>query len=172
MEDTMPEYVGDISIRYPKRDDDTLEVNHGLLAQCEIDSLRAEIQSLRAIVQQRLVAGATIHQNANDLIRANERLESERDELVGVIKSLRKNAKEDADRIDKLEQAMSYGSGGKTLLSKFLNAVKERNELRESSRLLVKQLVFEIECPAYTVDEAVSKMFLMENAKKFINEMS
>ena len=43
----MPEYVGDISIRYPKRDDDTLEVNHGLLAQCEIDSLRAEVKSLR-----------------------------------------------------------------------------------------------------------------------------
>ena len=137
----MPEYVGDISIRYPKRDDDTLEVNHGLLAQCEIDSLRAEVQSLRAIVQQRLVAGATIHQNANDLICANQRLESERDELVGVIKSLRKNAKEDADRI-------------------------------ESARLLVKQLVLQIEYPAYTVDDAVGKMFLMENAKKFINEMS
>jgi len=137
----MPEYVGDISIRYPKRDDDTLEVNHGLLAQCEIDSLRAEVQSLRAIVQQRLVAGATIHQNANDLIRANQRLESERDELVGVIKSLRKNAKEDADRI-------------------------------EGARLLVKQLVLQIERPAYTVDEAVDKMFLMESAKKFINEMS
>jgi len=100
----MPEYVGDISIRYPKRDDDTLEVNHGLLAQCEIDSLRAEVQSLRAIVQQRLVAGA-------------------------------------ADRI-------------------------------ESARLLVKQLVLQIEYPAYTVDEAVGKMFLMESAKKFINEMS
>jgi alanyl-tRNA synthetase len=47
MEVIMPEYVGDISIRYLKRDDDTLEVNHGLLAQCEIDSLRAEVQSLR-----------------------------------------------------------------------------------------------------------------------------
>jgi CRISPR/Cas system-associated exonuclease Cas4 (RecB family) len=140
MED-IPEYVGDISIRYPKRDDDTLEVNHSLLAQCEIDSLRSEVKSLRAIVQQRLVAGATIHQNANDLIRANQRLESERDELIGVIKSLRKNAREEADRI-------------------------------ESARLLVKQLVFQIEYPAYTVDEAVSKMFLMENAKKFINEMS
>jgi len=46
MED-IPEYVGDISIRYLKRDDDTLEVNHSLLAQCEIDSLRAEVLNLR-----------------------------------------------------------------------------------------------------------------------------
>jgi hypothetical protein len=98
--------------------------------------------------------------------------ETMRGELLGVIKSLRKNAKEDADRIDKLEQALSYGSGGKTLLSKFLNAVKQRNEFMESAKLLVKQLVLQIERPAYTVDEAVDKMFLMESAKKFINEMS
>lgn len=51
MED-IPEYVGDISIRYLKRDDDTLEVNHSLLAQCEIDSLRAEVQSLRAELER------------------------------------------------------------------------------------------------------------------------
>jgi hypothetical protein len=103
--------------------------------------LERERNELRVIVQQRLVAGATIHQNANDLIRANQRLESERDELSGVIKSLRKNAKEDA--------------------AKLSLAVE-----------LVKQLVLQVEYPAYTVDEAVSKMFLMENAKKFINEMS
>jgi hypothetical protein len=67
-------------------------------------------EELRLIVEQRLVAGATIHQNANDLMRANQRLESERDELVGVIKSLRKNAKKDADRIEKLEQALFFES--------------------------------------------------------------
>ena len=191
----MPEYVGDVSVRYISRPKDVpneLEVNHSLLAQCEIDSLRSEIlnlqdqrdlamklikkleaerDELRSIVEQRLVAGATIHQNANDIMRRNERLESERDELVGVIKSLRKNAKEDADRIEKLAQAMSYGPNGKTLLSKFLNAVKERNELRESSSLLIKRLVLQIEYPAYTVDEVVDKMFLMESAKKFINEV-
>jgi hypothetical protein len=127
---------------------------------------------LRSIVEQRLVSGATIHQNANDLMRINERLESERDELIGVIKSLRKNAREDADRIDKLEQALSYGSGGKTLLSKFLNAVKKRNEFMESAKLLVKQLVLQIEHPPYSVDEAIGKMILMDDAKKFINEMS
>ena len=93
--------------------------------------LERERNELKSIIEQRLVAGATIHQNANDLMRRNERLESERDELFGVIKSLKKNTKEDADRIDKLEQALSYGSGGETLLTKFLNAVKERNELLE-----------------------------------------
>ena len=134
--------------------------------------LERERNELRAIVQQRLVAGATIHQNANDLMRANQRLESERDELVGVIKSLRKNAKEDADRIEKLEQALSYGSGGKTLLSKFLNAVKDMNELREDAKLLVELLVRQIERPAYSVEDAVEKMILMDDAKKFINEMS
>ena len=72
--------------------------------------LEHERDELRAIVEQRLVAGATIHQNANDLMRRNERLESERDELIGVIKSLRKNAREDADRIKQLEQALYFGS--------------------------------------------------------------
>jgi hypothetical protein len=47
MED-MPEYIGDISIRSIARSEDVpLEVNHSLLAQCEIDALRSEIQSLR-----------------------------------------------------------------------------------------------------------------------------
>ena len=166
-----PHHEEEFSVRYPRRADDLLEYNRSLLAQCEIDSLRAEVlnlrldrdnlramfpydewvsykdhrselekvererdeaiakydalatehmlevnklcqerDELRSIVEQRLVAGATIHQNANDLIRANQRLESERDELIGVIKSLRKNAKEDADRIEKLEQELFFGS--------------------------------------------------------------
>jgi DNA repair exonuclease SbcCD ATPase subunit len=133
--------------------------------------LERERNELKSIVEQRLVAGATIHQNANDLMRRNERLESERDELLGVIKSLKKNAREDADRIDKLEQALSYGSGGETLLTKFLNAVKARNDFQESAKLLVKQLVLQIEYPAYSVDEVVGKMILMDDAKRFINEV-
>ena len=46
----MPEYVGDMSIRYVRRAEDTpdeLQVNYSLLAQCEIDALRSEVQSLR-----------------------------------------------------------------------------------------------------------------------------
>ena len=106
------------------------------------------------------------------MLQHTRELERERNELTGVIKSMRKNAKEDADRIEKLEQALSYGKEGKTLLSKFLNAVKERNQFRESAKLLVKQLVLQIEHPAYSVDEAIGKMILMDDAKKFINEMS
>jgi hypothetical protein len=75
------------------------------------------------------------------MLQHTRELERERNELVGVIKSLRKNAKEDAAKIS-------------------------------LSVELVKLLVLQIEYPAYTVDDAVSKMFLMENAKKFINEMS
>jgi septation ring formation regulator EzrA len=76
----------------------------------ELEKAERECDELRSIVEQRLVAGAAIHQNANDLMRANQRLESERDELLGVIKSLRKNAKEDADRIERLEQKLFFGS--------------------------------------------------------------
>ena len=36
---------------------------------------------------------------------------------------------------------------------------------------LIKSLINQIERPAYGVDEAVSKMFLMEEAKKFANEV-
>jgi hypothetical protein len=45
---------------------------------------------------------------------------------------------------------------------------KQLSELRESSKLLVKQLALQIEYPAYTVDEVVEKMFLMDKAKRFI----
>ena len=44
------------------------------------------------------------------MLQHTRELERERNELVGVIKSLRKNAKEDADRIEKLEQALFFGS--------------------------------------------------------------
>jgi hypothetical protein len=86
-------------------------------------------------------------------------------------RKLERERNESADRIEKLEMALSYGKGGKALLSKFLNAVKERNELREDAKLLVELLVRQIECPAYSVEEAVEKMVLMGDAKKFINEM-
>ena len=36
---------------------------------------------------------------------------------------------------------------------------------------LIKSLINQIERPAYGVDEAVAKMFLMEEAKKFANEV-
>jgi hypothetical protein len=86
-------------------------------------------------------------------------------------RKLERERNESADRIEKLEKALSYGKGGKALLSKFLNAVKERNELREDAKLLVELLVRQIESPAYSVEEAVEKMVLMSDAKKFINEM-
>jgi len=133
--------------------------------------LERERNELRAIVQQRLVAGATIHQNANDLVRKNERIESERADLIGVIKSLRKNAREDADRIDELEKALSYGKGGETLLSKFLKAVKDKDTIQQEAKLLVKLLVLQIEHPAYSVDDVVGRLNLMADAKKFINEV-
>ena len=65
----MPEYVGDISIRFPQRPEDVpneLEFNHSLMAQCEIDSLRSEILNL---------------QDQRDLaMKIIERLEAEREE--------------------------------------------------------------------------------------------
>lgn len=84
MEDTMPEYVGDISIRFPQRPEDVpneLEFNHSLMAQCEIDSLRSEILNL---------------QDQRDLaMKVIERLERERDEAREELKKL-EGAYEDA----------------------------------------------------------------------------
>jgi hypothetical protein len=96
------------------------------------------------------------------MLQHTRELERERNELIGVIKSLRKNAREDSDRIDELEKALSYGKGGKTLLSKFLKAVKDKDELQQEAKLLVKLLVLQIEHPAYSVDDVVGRLNLME----------
>ena len=83
MEDAMPEYVGDISIRFPQRPEDVpneLEFNHSLMAQCEIDSLRSEILNL---------------QDQRDLaMKVIERLERECDEARGHCESIVDKANE------------------------------------------------------------------------------
>lgn len=77
MEDTMPEYVGDVSVRYISRPEDVpneLEFNHSLMAQCEIDSLRSEILNL---------------QDQRDLaMKVIKRLEGERDKAMEALKAL------------------------------------------------------------------------------------
>lgn len=89
MEDTMPEYVGDISIRFPQRPEDVpneLEFNHSLMAQCEIDSLRSEILNL---------------QDQRDLaMKVIKRLERERDELREVNTKLRDIAERAINYLD------------------------------------------------------------------------
>ena len=129
MEDTMPEYVGDISIRFPQRPEyvpNELEFNHSLMAQCEIDSLRSEILNL---------------QDQRDLeMKVIKRLEGERDEAREKYTTLLTDNMLD---VHKLYKAIE----------------------------LIKSLINQIERPAYGVDEAVAKMFLMEEAKKFANEM-
>jgi hypothetical protein len=42
-----PHHEEEFKINYPRRADDLLEYNRSLLAQCEIDSLRAEVLNLR-----------------------------------------------------------------------------------------------------------------------------
>ena len=114
MEDTMPEYVGDVSVRYISRPEDVpneLEFNHSLMAQCEIDSLRSEILNL---------------QDQRDLaMKVIERLEEEREEWYRKAhenfkftldarderdKALEKN-KRQAARIRKLEGATNHAGG-------------------------------------------------------------
>ena len=125
----MPEYVGDISIRFPQRPEyvpNELEFNHSLMAQCEIDSLRSEILNL---------------QDQRDLeMKVIKRLEGERDEAREKYTTLLTDNMLD---VHKLYKAIE----------------------------LIKSLINQIERPAYGVDEAVAKMFLMEEAKKFANEM-
>lgn len=79
------------------------------------------------------------------------KLERERNELKLIVEQLEHELDEARNFSDK--QAAKYA------------------ESKSNTRLLVKQLVLQIERPAYTVDEAVDKMFLMESAKKFINEV-
>ena len=113
MED-MPEYVGDVSVRYISRPEDVpneLEFNHSLMAQCEIDSLRSEILNL---------------QDQRDLaMKVIERLEGEREEWYRKAhenfkftldarderdKALEK-IKRQAARIRKLEGATNHAGG-------------------------------------------------------------
>lgn len=66
----MPEYVGDMSIRYVRRAEDTpdeLQVNYSLLAQCEIDALRSEVQSLRYDLMLARGEAATLKDVVDDL---------------------------------------------------------------------------------------------------------
>jgi hypothetical protein len=150
MEDIMPEYVGDVSVRYISRPEDVpneLEFNHSLMAQCEIDSLRSEIINL---------------QDQRDLaMKVIKRLEEEREEWYFKAHA-NFNLTLDA-RAERDEAREKYT----TLLTDNMLDVHKLYKAIE----LIKSLINQIERPAYGVDEAVAKMFLMEDAKKFANEV-
>ena len=103
------------------------------------------------------------------------KLERERDEARESLKHIGEYGTEEINAAVELRQ-------------KLASALVERDEAREKYTTLltdnmldvhklykaielIKSLINQIERPAYGVDEAVSKMFLMEEAKKFANEM-
>jgi hypothetical protein len=103
------------------------------------------------------------------------KLERERDEAREALKHIEEYGTEEINAAVELRQ-------------KLATALVERDEAREKYTTLltdnmldvhklykaielIKSLINQIERPAYGVDEAVEKMFLMEDAKKFANEM-
>ena len=192
MEDAMPEYVGDVSVRYVSRPEDVpneLEFNHSLMAQCEIDSLRSEILNL---------------QDQRDLaMKVIERLERERDEAREELKHIGEYGTEEinaaidlrqklASALVERDEAQKQVENQKVRIGEFFAALEKLNSERDEAREkyttlltdnmldvhklykaieLIKSLINQIERPAYGVDEAVAKMFLMEEAKKFSNEV-
>ena len=103
------------------------------------------------------------------------KLERERDEAREDLKHIEEYGTEEINAAVELRQ-------------KLAQALIERDEAREKYTTLltdnmldvhklykaielIKSLINQIERPAYGVDEAVEKMFLMEDAKKFANEM-
>ena len=104
-----------------------------------------------------------------------ERILRERDEARESLKHIGEYGTEEINAAVELRQ-------------KLAQALIERDEAREKYTTLltdnmldvhklykaielIKSLINQIERPAYGVDEAVAKMFLMEEAKKFANEM-
>ena len=119
MEDTMPEYVGDISIRFPQRPEDVpneLEFNHSLMAQCEIDSLRSEILNLQdqrdlamKIIERLQGEREEWYRKAHENFKFTLDARDERDKALEKIKR-------QAARIRKLEGATNHAGGLKKKL--------------------------------------------------------
>ena len=105
---------------------------------------------------------------------------------VPVLRKLLNEARESLKHIE--EYGTEEINAAIDLRQKLASALVERDEAREKYTTLltdnmldvhklykaielIKSLINQIERPAYGVDEAVAKMFLMEEAKKFANEM-
>jgi len=122
MEDTMPEYVGDISIRSPQRPEDVpneLEFNHSLMAQSEIDSLRCGIINLQ---DQRDLA----------IYKAIKRLEEERKEWYRKARENFKFTLDARDERDKAREDLEF--------QRDLYRVQE--ECLENAREQIKELIY------------------------------
>jgi hypothetical protein len=121
----------------------------------EIDSLRSDIINL---------------QDQRDLaMKVIKRLEGERDEAMEKYDALATEHmlavnklcnERDVLRIDSQKEAEHH--------DKMVGELENLYDKLTKSVELIKLLIKQIEYPAYGVDEAVEKMFLMDEAKKFI----
>lgn len=66
--------------------------------------LERERNQLREIVEQRLLAGAEIHQRANDLLRSIQMLEEDRNRLKEIVKTTRADSKKTKSQIDRIRE--------------------------------------------------------------------
>jgi len=114
------------------------------------------------------------------------------DRIDAIETDARRFIKERDEANEALKHIGEYGTeeinAAVELRQKLASALVERDEAREKYTTLltdnmldvhklykaielIKSLINQIERPAYGVDEAVEKMFLMEDAKKFANEV-
>ena len=66
--------------------------------------LERERNQLREIVEQRLLAGAEIHQKANDLLRRFQILEEDRNRLRKIVKTAKSDSKKTKSQIDRIRE--------------------------------------------------------------------
>ena len=118
-----------------------------------------------------------------------ERILRKRDEWAAMCGRYKQERDDLQKAINGLCEHFKISPANTTLLAvEVLRIERERDEAREKYTTLltdnmldvhklykaielIKSLINQIERPAYGVDEAVAKMFLMEEAKKFANEM-
>jgi hypothetical protein len=128
MEDTMPEYVGDISIRFPQRPEDVpneLEFNHSLMAQCEVDSLRSEIINL---------------QDQRDLaMKVIKRLEEEREEWYRKAHANFKFTLDARDERDKARIDAQKSKSFKRVLKETNTNLKRKQDIAQEQ---IKELIY------------------------------
>lgn len=74
-----------------------------VLKEC-CEKLERERNQLREIVEQRLLAGAEIHQRANDLLRRFQILEEDRNRLRKIVKTAKADSKKTKSQIDRIRE--------------------------------------------------------------------
>jgi hypothetical protein len=121
----------------------------------EIDSLRSDIINLQ---DQRDLAMKVIKRLEGERDEAREKYDALATEHMLAVNKLCNER--DVLRIDSQKEAEHH--------DKMVGELENLYDKLTKSVELIKLLIKQVEYPAYTVDEVVEKMFLMDKAKRFI----